>query len=499
MQRTPRIPLVFLAACLCPVALHAHVPRYGVGTVTTLRFFLDHLEITFDLSYDDLWAHAEMLGVDKNKDSVVQKDEADAYIRRQWERKVLPAIGCRLDGVEVPFKLVDTVHEGLTGDIYPGPFSLYFKLHVKPPGGPFVSTRGYRLEFDDRVVGKEVPAKPAFIVPFSGHAGGTVRLNPEFIEPTPPLLDPTSYWLEGERLVMRFEFLPSGEAPGSVEPANTTSAPIASAPSDGLTPPDSAQPVAPPARPERSTAPASSALARAIRDSNRMSPWEMCAWLLVAVAWGAGHAFTPGHGKTMVAAYLIGTQGRVRDAVILGLTTTFTHTVTIYTIGITVLLVANVSTRSSGSLSNIATAVCGLASGGLLIAMGLGLFYRRWRRLQAGEPVEHEHSHHHGHGHGHGHAHGHSDGPPEPPGKESAQRPESETEHSHTHSHESRNGALPDSPLASVDDSQLSADSSRPSANEVCERPRLRELLVLGFSGGLIPCPAGLVVISTLR
>ena len=48
--------------------------------------------------------------------------------------------------------------------------------------------------------------------------------------------------------------------------------------------------------------------------------------LLLATLFGAAHALTPGHGKTLVAAYLIGQRGTVWHAVVLGIVTTVTHT-----------------------------------------------------------------------------------------------------------------------------------------------------------------------------
>ncbi len=62
--------------------------------------------------------------------------------------------------------------------------------------------------------------------------------------------------------------------------------------------------------------------------------------MIVAVALGALHALTPGHGKTMVAAYLVGGRGRVRDAVVLGGAVTLTHTGSVLLLGVVTLLFA---------------------------------------------------------------------------------------------------------------------------------------------------------------
>src|SRR4029078_2261473 len=55
--------------------------------------------------------------------------------------------------------------------------------------------------------------------------------------------------------------------------------------------------------------------------------------LVTAFAWGALHALSPGHGKAMVAAYLVGTRGRARHAVALGATVTVTHTIGVFALG----------------------------------------------------------------------------------------------------------------------------------------------------------------------
>ena len=55
--------------------------------------------------------------------------------------------------------------------------------------------------------------------------------------------------------------------------------------------------------------------------------------LLAAFGWGALHALSPGHGKAMVAAYLVGTRGSTRDAVLLGATVTVTHTAGVVALG----------------------------------------------------------------------------------------------------------------------------------------------------------------------
>ncbi|MCJ7751744.1 MAG: nickel transporter, partial [Armatimonadetes bacterium] len=62
--------------------------------------------------------------------------------------------------------------------------------------------------------------------------------------------------------------------------------------------------------------------------------------LLSAFGLGAAHALEPGHGKTVVAAYLIGSRGRSVDAIILGAVVTFTHTASVFLLAIVSILAA---------------------------------------------------------------------------------------------------------------------------------------------------------------
>jgi ABC-type nickel/cobalt efflux system permease component RcnA len=113
-------------------------------------------------------------------------------------------------------------------------------------------------------------------------------------------------------------------------------------------------------------------------------------WLLLGLAavFGAAHALTPGHGKTLVAAYLVGERGTVWHAVFLGLVTTLTHTGTVIALAALLLVVRLEPATMEFALKLI---------GGLLIA-GLGLWLLM-RRLSGGADHFHlgGHNHHHHH------------------------------------------------------------------------------------------------------
>jgi nickel/cobalt transporter (NicO) family protein len=107
--------------------------------------------------------------------------------------------------------------------------------------------------------------------------------------------------------------------------------------------------------------------------------------LLAAFGWGAIHALSPGHGKSMVAAYLIGTRGQVRDAVALGATVTITHTIGVFALGLVTLAL------SQYVLPEQLYPWLNLVSGLLVVAIGLGVLRSRVKS------AHHDHQHHHHH------------------------------------------------------------------------------------------------------
>ena len=108
--------------------------------------------------------------------------------------------------------------------------------------------------------------------------------------------------------------------------------------------------------------------------------------LLLAAFWGAAHALTPGHGKAIVAGYLVGSRGRPRHAVALGLIVTATHTIGVFALGLVTLAL------SAFLVPEQLYPWLTLASGLLVVAVGASVLRSRLR------PKRHHH-HHHQHGH----------------------------------------------------------------------------------------------------
>jgi nickel/cobalt transporter (NicO) family protein len=133
------------------------------------------------------------------------------------------------------------------------------------------------------------------------------------------------------------------------------------------------------------------------------SPYGMGALLLAAFLFGAAHAFTPGHGKTLVAAYLVGERGTVGHAVILAVATTVAHT------GSVIVIALILWSAYGNDVPGTTQGVLQFLGGFLVAGVGLWLFLRR-----VTGKADHFHlfaGHHRHHDHDHGHEHHHRHGP----------------------------------------------------------------------------------------
>ena len=146
----------------------------------------------------------------------------------------------------------------------------------------------------------------------------------------------------------------------------------------------------------------------------------------IAFALGAVHALTPGHGKTIVAAYLVGSRGTLKHAAFLGAMVTFTHTVSVFLLGMATLFLFQYVVPE-----NI-TRVLGAISGISIVAIGAWMLYKRLRRTSHAHSHDHEHDRGHGHSHSHDHHHHHSH----------------DHDHHHDHSHDHAHSHTPGRPMA---------------------------------------------------
>ncbi len=195
--------------------------------------------------------------------------------------------------------------------------------------------------------------------------------------------------------------------------------------------------------------------------TKQFSIWFLIVAAAIAAGLGAMHALEPGHGKTIVAAYLVGSKGTAYHAFLLGLIVTVSHTASVYGLGAITLY------ASKYIVPEQLYPWLGAISGLLIAAVGSYLFLQRY----VGNEVGHSHGpgghHHHGFGHSHADGHFHShDGPEHSP------------EHSHGDLHVANHVHGPGH-----------------QHDEIRSDVPYRQLLALGITGGIVPCPAALVVL----
>ena len=191
-----------------------------------------------------------------------------------------------------------------------------------------------------------------------------------------------------------------------------------------------------------------------------LTPIMLLLSLFTAAALGAGHALTPGHGKTLMAAYLVGTRGTPLHALALALSVSVSHTVGILVLAGLILGAADVLPPDVVvRWAPVVAAVSIVAIGGWML---IGELRRRRSAKQIPGAPSHGHDHH---GHDHEHAHGPNH---EGPG------PDERYDHGLEHSHGGRAHGHAPAPGSTI---------------------TWRGLFVLGLAGGLIPSTSALLIL----
>lgn len=189
---------------------------------------------------------------------------------------------------------------------------------------------------------------------------------------------------------------------------------------------------------------------RMMSPGTAMSLWFLLTAALISMGLGALHAMEPGHGKTIVAAYLVGSKGTARHAFLLGLIVTVAHTASVFALGAITLY------ASRYILPEQLYPWLGLLSGLTIAALGGYMFLRRW----TGEEMEHAHT-----------------------GGEM---------YVHWFSSKGKQPASMD-PFAPPETTLQSGAAA--AASSSTKTLSLLQLFTLGITGGIIPCPAALVVL----
>lgn len=212
------------------------------------------------------------------------------------------------------------------------------------------------------------------------------------------------------------------------------------------------------------------------------------AWLFLpsAVLLGALHGLEPGHSKTMMAAFIIAVKGTVRQAVLLGLAATLSHTMVVWAVALGGMWLFG------GLRAEDTEPWFQLASGLIIVGMAVWILWRARREQMAAERYHADHAHGHDHGHHHGHHHGHS-----------------HAHHHHNHDHHHRHGDH-DHHHHEPSDEEIHelelATGGYVDAHEAAHAEDIRrrfasgrvttgQIVIFGLTGGLIPCPGAITVL----
>lgn len=183
-------------------------------------------------------------------------------------------------------------------------------------------------------------------------------------------------------------------------------------------------------------------------------------WFFIpsAILLGILHGLEPGHSKTMMAAFIIAIKGTVKQAVMLGLAATLSHTAIVWLIALGGMYLSRAFTAQS------VEPWLQLISAIIILSTACWMFWRTWRGEQQWLAGNHHHNHDHNHDHDHDHDHhGHI-------------HPEGATSKAYQDAHERAHAA----------DIQRRFDGQTVTNGQI---------LLFGLTGGLIPCPAAITVL----
>ncbi len=491
--------LIAIALGVGHTTLRAHELARGVGTQSVFSLRDDAVEIELNFGVSKLVAYSYMSQIDSDGSERVTPEEADAFLTAKG-KELVADLELYLNDQRIPLAIERHWENGLRGPTGAYVFDCYFKLVAKLP--PALPDGGWWLHYHDGTFANETSSQFCWV----RDKEESRQISYQILVPEPESVPGSGYRTEGRNISIFFdrgdanprffelmgdrdkikretmqEFAALREKHRGGAAAKNGDAEVASTPAAPIF--EEREDTGERSR-EGEDDSAIEWAAGFLRDiaKGRTSMLELLLGIILAIGYGAGHALAPGHGKAMVSAYLVGTKGRIRDAIVLGTVVTFAHTFTIFLFGIFLLYLMQQITEKAGTdtYQNMMISTMSFVSGLLLAVLGGVLTRHRWRHRNASdENHDHHHglfghshphlpayahSHSHAHGHDHEHAHGHGG------------------EHEHVHEHEHGH--------AHVHASAVATDS--PAASK--QGTRFRDLLVLGLSGGMVPCPTGFAI-----
>lgn len=209
------------------------------------------------------------------------------------------------------------------------------------------------------------------------------------------------------------------------------------------------------------------------------------AWLFIpsAILLGALHGLEPGHSKTMMAAFIVAVRGTVRQALLLGLAATLSHTAIVWIVALGGVYLFN------GLSPEGLEPYLQFASGLLIVVVAIWMLWRtRQEQAHAHDHHHHHGAHHHGHDH-HDHDHDH--------------HRHHDHDHDHNHHYRGHSGRAAKGQLdhtLDLTDGGYQDAHERQHAEDIRRRFAGREvttgqIVMFGLTGGLIPCPGAITVL----
>jgi nickel/cobalt exporter len=358
---------IVLALPARPASAHPAHPlgNFSVNQAIGLDLYPDRVVVTAIADLAELPTLQERPAVDTNGDGTVSARESMAYNTRVCNA-MAGAVALRVDGHRVQWSVrpASFAYRPGSAGLHTSRVSCAFKAAAdltRPATADLVN--GYRA---DRIGWREITA-----------AGHGVHI----VHPPVPVRSVTNS-LRSYPADLLGSPLDQRSARLQVEPGD---GPIASASIHV----NGGDPVS------RWVAQADRALERLV--GGHLTPFVGALAVLLALTLGAAHAALPGHGKTVMAAYIAGRRGRRRDALTVGAIVTLTHTVGVLVLGLLL-------TATAGLAGEVVLSWLGIASGILVAAVGVAMLAGVLRRRTSVHQHDHGHSHEHPHDH-HGHAH----------------------------------------------------------------------------------------------
>ncbi|MBI5532672.1 MAG: hypothetical protein HY898_08165 [Deltaproteobacteria bacterium] len=393
------------------VALAHPLGMTSVNRYAGVRLDATEIEVDYLLDFAELPAYAEIESLDENHDSAVTPAERERYLDALVSR-VAPTLTLLVNGTAAPLRPV-------------------FRSLEAPPGQNGLSTLRVAIEYRAPRPASDADLSLVLSDSTFGDRVGWRELGA--LESAFGDIVSSSVPVRAPRAGARLDY-PSSEL---YRPPRENSLTLVMRPKSGAGPLGSSSA---PGAPRGSPTSEGKRLAALVANPVT-SPWFLLFALALSFALGSGHALTPGHGKALVGAYLVGTRSRPRDALVLGATVTISHTASVFALGFFALWIE----RRFGTARILQLLEIG--SGLLVAAIAAWQLPGRLRRfLRSGAACDSARGDEHNHAHA-GEPHHHGDG------------------RMHTHGPPSHAG--------------------------------WRTMIPLGISGGLVPCPSALVVLLT--